>query len=193
MTAATLETRKNRTALLAFGGALAMLGLGYAAVPLYELFCQVTGFGGTTQRATESQAALAERLGASTGGKTVSIRFDGTTAGDVPWSFRPEQVTDTVTIGQRDMAIYIAKNNSDETITGTATFNVEPEQAGAYFNKIQCFCFTEQTLQPGQEVRMPVLYYIDPAILQDENAKGVEQITLSYTFHKAKDTPEAGS
>ena len=193
MTAATLETRKNRTALLAFGGALAMLGLGYAAVPLYELFCQVTGFGGTTQRATESQAALAERLGASAGGKTVSIRFDGTTAGDVPWSFRPEQVTDTVTIGQRDMAIYIAKNNSDETITGTATFNVEPEQAGAYFNKIQCFCFTEQTLQPGQEVRMPVLYYIDPAILQDENAKGVEQITLSYTFHKAKDTPEAGS
>ena len=191
MTAATLETRKNRTALLAFGGALAMLGLGYAAVPLYELFCQVTGFGGTTQRATESQAALAERLGASAGGKTVSIRFDGTTAGDVPWSFRPEQVTDTVTIGQRDMAIYIAKNNSDETITGTATFNVEPEQAGAYFNKIQCFCFTEQVLEPGQEVRMPVLYFVDPAALDDPNMEGVEQITLSYTFHRALES--AGS
>jgi cytochrome c oxidase assembly protein subunit 11 len=130
MTAATLDTRKNRTALLAFGGALAMLGLGYAAVPLYQLFCQVTGFGGTTQRATESDAAIAERLGASAGGRTISIRFDGTTAGDVPWSFRPEQVTDTVTIGQRDMAIYLAKNESDEAITGTATFNVEPEQAG---------------------------------------------------------------
>lgn len=190
MTAATLETRKNRTALLAFGGALAMLGLGYAAVPLYELFCQVTGFGGTTQRASESEAALAERLGASAGSKTISIRFDGTTAGDVPWSFRPEQVTDTVSIGQRDMAIYLAKNNSNETITGTATFNVEPEQAGRYFNKIQCFCFTEQTLQPGQEMRMPVLFYVDPAALDDPNMKGVEQITLSYTFHEAIKAPE---
>ena len=190
MTAATLETRKNRTALLAFGGALAMLGLGYAAVPLYQLFCQVTGFGGTTQRATESEADIAQRLGASAGGKTISVRFDGTTAGDVPWSFRPEQVTDTVTVGQRDMAIYLAKNNSSETITGTATFNVEPEQAGAYFNKIQCFCFTEQVLQPGQEVRMPVLYYIDPKALDDPNMDGVEQITLSYTFHRALDSAE---
>ena len=190
MTAGTLETRKNRTALLAFGGALAMLGLDYAAGPLYELFCQVTGFGGTTQGTTESQAALAERHGASAGGQTVSIRFDGTTAGDVPWSFRPEQVTDTVTIGQRDMAIYIAKNNSDETITGTATFNVEPEQAGAYFNKIQCFCFTEQVLEPGQEVRMPVLYFVDPAALDDPNMEGVEQITLSYTFHRALESAE---
>ena len=190
MTAATLETRKNRTALLAFGGALAMLGLGYVAVPLYQLFCQVTGFGGTTQRATESEADIAQRLGASAGGKTISVRFDGTTAGDVPWSFRPEQVTDTVTIGQRDMAIYLAKNNSNLTITGTATFNVEPEQAGAYFNKIQCFCFTEQVLQPGQEVRMPVLYFVDPKALDDPNMDGVEQITLSYTFHRALESAE---
>ena len=193
MTTATLETRKTRTALLAFGGALAMLGLGYAAVPLYELFCQVTGFGGTTQRASESEAATAERLGAAAGGRTISIRFDGSTARDVPWSFRPEQSTDTVTIGQRDMAIYLATNNSDQPITGTATFNVEPEQAGAYFNKIQCFCFTEQTLQPGQEVRMPVLYYVDPAALDDPNMEGVEQITLSYTFHRANQTQEPSS
>ena len=95
-----------------------------------------------------------------------------------------------VTIGQRDMAIYIAKNNSDETITGTATFNVEPEQAGAYFNKIQCFCFTEQVLEPGQEVRMPVLYFVDPAALDDPNMEGVEQITLSYTFHRALESAE---
>lgn len=188
--AASLETRKTRTAILAFIGALAMLGIGYAAVPLYQLFCQVTGFGGTTQRASESDAALAERLSASTGGQTISIRFDGTTAQGVPWSFRPEQVTDTVTIGQRDMAIYLAKNNSDQPVTGTATFNVEPEQAGRYFNKIQCFCFTEQTLQPGQEVRMPVLYFIDPKALDDPNMDGVEQITLSYTFHRAKESAQ---
>ena len=93
-------------------------------------------------------------------------------------------MTDTVAIGQRDMAVFVAKNNSDVPVTGTATFNVTPEQTGAYFNKIQCFCFTEQTLQPGQEVRMPVIYYVDPKILDDENARDVEQITLSYTFHK---------
>ncbi len=187
---ASLEARKTRTAVLAFIGALAMLGVGYAAVPLYELFCQVTGFGGTTQRASESDAALAERLGASSGGKTISVRFDGTTAKGVPWTFRPEQVTDTVTIGQRDMAIYLARNNSDQPVTGTATFNVEPEQAGAYFNKVQCFCFTEQTLQPGQEVRMPVLYFVDPKALDDPNMDGVEQITLSYTFHRAKESAQ---
>ena len=190
MTAATLESRKNRTALLAFAGALAMLGLGYAAVPLYQLFCQVTGFGGTTQRATESEAAQAARFADSAGARTISVRFDGNTAGNVPWSFRPEHPKDTVTIGQRDMAIYIAKNTSDQRVTGTATFNVEPEQAGAYFNKIQCFCFTEQVLEPGQEVRMPVLYYIDPKALDDPNMDGVEQITLSYTFHRALDSAE---
>lgn len=187
MTATTLDQRKNKTALLALLAALAMLGLGYASVPLYRLFCQVTGFGGTTQRATESEADIAARLGQSAGGRTMSIRFDGTTARDMPWSFGPEQVTDTVAIGQRDMAIYVARNNSDEPITGTATFNVEPEQAGPYFNKIQCFCFTEQTLRPGQEIRMPVLYYVDPKALDDPNMEGVEQITLSYTFHRAKD------
>ncbi|WP_128892206.1 cytochrome c oxidase assembly protein [Erythrobacter sp. HKB08] len=190
MSTATLENRNTRTAMFAFLGALAMLGLGYAAVPLYDLFCRVTGFGGTTQRATEAQADLAARMGASAGGKEISIRFDATTAGDMPWTFKPVQVTEKVQIGQRDLAFYTARNDSDVPITGTATFNVEPEQTGKYFNKIQCFCFTEQTLQPGQEIRMPVLYYVDPAILDDENAKGVEQITLSYTFHKAIDQGE---
>ena len=161
-----------------------MLGLGFAAVPLYDLFCRVTGFGGTTQRATLIQAAEAAAL--SSGAPTISIRFDANTARDMPWQFRPRQVTDTVQIGQRDMAIYEAKNLSSVPITGTASFNVEPEQAGAYFNKIQCFCFTEQTLQPGQEVTMPVLYYVDPSALDDPNMRGVEQITLSYTFHRTK-------
>ena len=190
MSAATLDTRKTRTAVIAVLLALGMLALGFAAVPLYRMFCQVTGFGGTTQIASESDAALAARFADSAAARTISIRFDGNTAGDVPWSFHPEHPTDTVTIGQRDMAIYIAKNTSDERITGTATFNVEPEQAGAYFNKIQCFCFTEQVLEPGQEVRMPVLYYVDPKALDDPNMEGVEQITLSYTFHRALDLAE---
>ena len=190
MATAPLENRNSRTALYALLGALFMLGMGYAAVPLYDLFCRVTGFGGTTQRASESDADLASQAALSAGAKAISVRFDASTARDVPWTFEPVQSTDTVQIGQRDMAFYTARNNSNVSITGTATFNVEPEQTGRYFNKIQCFCFTEQTLMPGQEVRMPVLYYIDPAILEDENAKDVEQITLSYTFHKAKDSPE---
>lgn len=173
--------------MLAMLGALAMLGLGYAAVPLYQLFCQVTGFGGTTQRASESDADIAARIAQSAGGSTISIRFDANTANDLPWTFHPAQPTDTVQIGIRDLATYVARNNSDVPITGTATFNVEPEQAGRYFNKIQCFCFTEQTLKPGQQVSMPVLYYVDPAALDDPNMKGVDQITLSYTFHRVKE------
>ncbi|MDX1703229.1 cytochrome c oxidase assembly protein [Altererythrobacter ishigakiensis] len=184
----SLEQKNLKTGIYAFMGALAMLGLGYAAVPLYDLFCRVTGFGGTTQVASEAEAANAERLGLAAGGQTMSIRFDASTARDVPWTFRPTQSTDTVQIGVRDMAIYTAKNNSSIPITGTATFNVEPEQAGKYFNKIQCFCFTEQTLQPGEEVNMPVLYFVDPAMLEDEAMEGVEQITLSYTFHKSLTT-----
>jgi cytochrome c oxidase assembly protein subunit 11 len=184
---ASLDHRNRRVGMIALLGAVAMLGMGYAAVPLYDLFCRVTGFGGTTQRATEAEAVTAETLAKSAGGRSISIRFDGNLATGMPWSFHPEQVTDTVAIGQRDMAIYIARNNSDRPVTGTATFNVEPEQAGKYFNKIQCFCFTEQTLRPGQEVRMPVQYYVDPKALDDPNMDGVEQITLSYTFHKAKE------
>jgi len=187
MNSAALDQKNLRTGILAMLGALAMLGLGYAAVPLYNLFCRVTGFGGTTQRVSEGEADAAAQIAKSMGGKSISIRFDATTAGDMPWTFRPDHTTDKIKIGVRDMTTYYARNNSDVPITGTATFNVEPEQAGAYFNKIQCFCFTEQTLQPGQEVHMPVLYYVDPAALDDDNMKGVEQITLSYTFHRARD------
>lgn len=175
--------RNLRTGLMAFAGALAMLGLGYASVPLYRLFCQVTGFGGTTMTATETDAARAASLAT---GQKISVRFDGSSAMGMPWTFRATQATDTVTIGERDIATYTARNDSDQTITGMATFNVTPEQAGKYFNKIQCFCFTEQTLAPGQEVTMPVLYFVDPAMLDDPNMAGVEQITLSYTFHRAE-------
>ena len=180
-----LEHRNRRVGLYGLLGALAMLGLGYTAVPLYDLFCRVTGFGGTTQKATEQEANLAERMAMSAGAREISIRFDASTARDMPWTFQPEQVTDKVQIGVRDLAFYTARNDSGVPVTGTATFNVEPEQAGKYFHKIQCFCFTEQVLQPGQEVRMPVLYFVDPAILDDPNARDIQQITLSYTFHKA--------
>ncbi len=184
-TADTETARRNlRTGLIAFAGACAMLGLGYASVPLYRLFCQVTGFGGTTMVASESKAANAA---ANATGAKISIRFDASAASDMPWTFRPSQATDTVTIGERDIATYVAKNVSDQPITGMATFNVTPETAGKYFNKIQCFCFTEQTLAPGQEVTMPVLYFVDPAMLDDPNMRGVEQITLSYTFHRVKE------
>jgi len=181
-----IDSRNRRTGLAMLLVAVAMLGMGYAAVPLYRLFCQVTGFGGTTQRATEAEAATAAELARSAGGRTISIRFDSSVERGMPWDFKPLQVTDTVSVGQRDMAIFTARNNSPFPVTGTATFNVTPEQTGAYFNKIQCFCFTQQTLQPGQEVRMPVIYYVDPKILDDENARDVEQITLSYTFHEVK-------
>jgi len=170
--------RNGRIALTALAMAGGMLGLGFASVPLYRMFCQATGFDGTTQRVTEQQAQSVKAAA-----DTISIRFDANVERGMPWQFKPLQKTDEVTIGVRDMAIFWAKNMSDHAITGTASFNVEPEYAGMYFTKIQCFCFTEQTLKPGQEVRMPVLYYVDPAILQDPDAKGLEQITLSYTFH----------
>jgi Cytochrome oxidase assembly factor len=179
-TAIRKPNRNRRVALWTFGIAAGMLGLGFASVPLYRMFCQATGFNGTTQRVSEQAA---EEVKAAS--NTISIRFDANVERGMPWKFKPLQTTDEITIGVRDMAIFWAKNTSDHPITGMATFNVEPEYVGKYFNKIQCFCFTEQTLQPGQEVRMPVLYYVDPAILQDPDAKDVQQITLSYTFHPA--------
>lgn len=188
--APSLERSNARTGLIAALFALGMLGMGYAAVPLYEMFCQVTGFGGTTQRASEGEAVAAERAGARIAGASVSVRFDANVDTDLPWTFRPEQVTQTVRFGQRSMAFYYAKNNSDRPVTGTASFNVSPVQTGQYFNKVQCFCFTEQTLQPGQEVVMPVLFFVDPAMREDANAAPVEQITLSYTFHRAENAGE---
>ena len=174
---------------MAFAGALFMLGLGYAAVPLYQMFCQITGFGGTTQVASEAEAARAAMLAS---GQKISIRFDASTASDVPWTFRPSQATDTITIGERDIATYIARNEGSKPITGMATFNVEPEQAGKYFNKIQCFCFTEQTLKPGESIEMPVSFFVDPDMLEDADAAGIKEITLSYTFYPV-DKPKAVS
>ena len=181
-----LKNRNRRVGAYALIGALAMLGLGYASVPLYRMFCQLTGFNGTTQRASAEQAA-----GIKVAAETISIRFDGNVDRDMPWAFKPVQVTQTVHIGARSLAAFEAKNLSGRPITGRASFNVSPDNAGKYFNKIQCFCFSEQTLQPGQEVRMPVTYYVDPAILKDEEAKDITQITLSYTFHEDREASAA--
>jgi cytochrome c oxidase assembly protein subunit 11 len=181
--ATAVDPRRNRrTALSMAIFAAGMLGLGYAAVPLYDLFCRVTGFGGTTQQASEAKAATIKVLD-----QKISIRFDGNVDRGMPWTFGPEQVTQDVRIGQRAMAFYKARNDSDKPVTGVASFNVAPDVAGKYFNKVHCFCFNQQTLAPGQEVDMPVQYYVDPAILSDPDAKGIEQITLSYTFHVSAD------
>ncbi len=186
-------TDQARTAMIAVGVALAMLGLGFASVPLYRMFCAVTGFGGTTQRGSEADlqriAAADLNRGAA---RTVSIRFDSNIANGIPWAFRPEQKRQDARVGQKRMAIFIARNLSDKPVTGRAAFNVSPGQAGAYFDKIQCFCFTEQTLQPGQEVRMPVLYYIDPKFLDDPDNKDVQEITLSYTFYPVEKAGDQG-
>lgn len=170
-------TRSNRrVALIAASVVVGMTGLAFASVPLYRMFCQVTGFGGTTQRAEASTGAVE--------GTTITVRFDSNVNQGLPWKFHQEQNTQTLKIGEQGLAYYKATNLSDQPVTGTATFNVTPDIAGSYFNKIECFCFTEQLLEPGQSIDMPVVYFIDPAILEDPQAKKISEITLSYTFYK---------
>jgi cytochrome c oxidase assembly protein subunit 11 len=178
--AATAQ-RNRRIGLIALAFAAGMVGLGYAAVPLYRIFCQKTGFAGTPARATEAEAAQVKATG-----QTIEIRFDANTDPNLPWTFTPEKTVVTVPMGERRLALFRARNNSDHTITGQASYNIEPEQAAAYFNKVQCFCFTQQTLGPHQEVSMPVIFYVDPKITKDLDANDVDQITLSYTFHESK-------
>ena len=167
-------TRPARTAMLAVLGIVFMTGLAWASVPLYRMFCQVTGLNGTTQRGEYAPGAV---------NALVRVDFDANTSPKLPWRFRPEKPSDTVAVGARDMAFFTAENRGDKPVTGTATFNVTPAQAGKYFTKIQCFCFTEQTLKPGERMRMPVIFYVDPKMLDDPDARGVETITLSYTFY----------
>jgi cytochrome c oxidase assembly protein subunit 11 len=165
---------KLRTALFAVLGVCFMSGLGWASVPLYRLFCQQTGLNGTTQRALTAPGAVTGQM---------RIDFDTNVAPNLPWIFKPENAFETVDIGARDMAFFTATNRSNKTITGTATFNVTPYQVGKYFTKIQCFCFTQQTLKPGETARMPVIFFVDPGILKDPDASDVQAITLSYTFY----------
>jgi cytochrome c oxidase assembly protein subunit 11 len=176
MTALSLDP-KQRTALLATMMVVAMAGMGYAAVPLYRMFCQATGLNGTTKRVSVTSVPGA------VAGKTISIRFDANHVTALPWTFKPEVTTQMVTIGARNIAFFTATNLSDKPITGSASYNVTPDETGQYFSKIQCFCFTQQTLAPGQTVRMPVIFFVDPKMLTDADARDVNEITLSYTFY----------
>lgn len=163
-----------RTATIIAAVAAGMVGMSFAAVPLYRAFCQVTGFGGTTQRAENASGITLAR--------EMIVRFDATTAQDLPWRFRPEQTAQTLHVGETALAFFEAENLSDHAVTGRASFNVSPAKAGVYFKKIECFCFTEQTLAPGEKVSMPVTYFIDPAIAGDPNLDDVATVTLAYTF-----------
>lgn len=172
--------RKNRTTALIAGATVAgMIGLSYASVPLYQLFCQVTGYAGTTQVAkSSSDVPILERR--------ITVTFDSNVASGLAWKFKPAQKNLTVRVGEETLAYYEARNDSDETITGTATFNVTPFKIGQYFVKVDCFCFKEQTLKPGQVVSMPVSFFIDPQIAADKHAYDVHDITLSYTFFRSE-------
>jgi len=173
------QSRNAVTAGVLFAFAGGMLGLAYAAVPLYQLFCQVTGYGGTPQVAAAAPTEVSDRL--------ITVRFDANVNAKLPWSFKPNQREMRVRLGETALATYSAKNVSGERITGTATFNVTPYKAGPYFGKVDCFCFTEQALEPGQEVSMPVSFYVDPEIFGDKDTRDVNTITLSYTFHRAQE------
>lgn len=166
----------NRSVVIVCLGALMFMGaLTWAAVPLYQLFCQVTGFGGTPMRADQIPNEVFDRV--------VAVRFDSNVAQGLAWEFKPVQRKIDVKVGENVLAFYTARNTSDRPITGTATFNVSPYAAGPYFAKVECFCFTEQTLEPGESVEMPVSFFVDPSIMSDAEASRIKEITLSYTFY----------
>ena len=178
-----LNAKNRRVAIAAATVACAMVGLAYASVPLYKLFCEATGFGGTTQVATSAPKVIA--------GQTIAIRFDSNIDSSLGWNFHAKQTRQTIRIGEVSMAAFSAQNFGSEESTGSATFNVTPVAAGAFFNKIECFCFTAQTLKPGETADFPVQYFVDPAILQDADARNIHEITLSYTFYPATKTAQA--
>ena len=155
---------------------LTMGALAWVAVPFYSWFCQVTGFAGTTQVATQESDRVLDR--------TVRVRFDANVMSDLGWTFRPMQTEMTVRLGETAMAYYEAVNTSDETVTGSATYNVAPSDAGYYFEKIECFCFTEQTLAPGERIEMPLTFFVSPDMLDNRDAAHIRDITLSYTFFR---------
>jgi len=155
--------------------AVGMVGMAYAAVPLYEMFCQVTGYGGTTQRVEQASDVILD--------KKIKVRFDANVGPGLAWSFEPVQREVELKIGETVQIMYRARNNASVPTTGQATFNVTPQAPGAYFNKVQCFCFTETTLKPGEELIMPVVFFVDPEIVNQQETKDLKVITLSYTFY----------
>lgn len=170
----TKATANLRIAVLCAAFFTGMLGMAYASVPLYKLFCQVTGYGGTTQRVEQMSDRILD--------KTIAIRFDANTSGGLPWEFKPLQNEVTLRIGETVQVAYEARNFFNAPARGRATFNVTPPAAGAYFNKVECFCFTDTELKPGETLEMPVVFYIDPAIVDAVETTNIKTITLSYTF-----------
>ncbi len=168
-------SQDSRVAIRLVALVVFMLAAAFAAVPLYDLFCRVTGFSGTTQFVeSESDVVLSD---------TMVVRFSANKMSDIPWEFSAVEPQMKVRIGETNLAFYEAYNPTDDVITGTASYNVSPLELGGYFNKIDCFCFVEQTLQPGERVQMPVSFYIDPEFVEDPDVKNMKSITLAYTFH----------
>jgi cytochrome c oxidase assembly protein subunit 11 len=170
---------KTRTLTLLVGLVLTMGSLSFAAVPFYSWFCRVTGYAGTTGVAEAAPGA--DRIL----DRTITVRFDGNVAGGMPWTFKPVAREMTLRIGETGLAFFRATNTSGRIVAGTAAFNVAPDQAGAYFDKIECFCFTQQVLQPGETIDMPVSFFVDPAMVEDAEATLIKHITLSYTFYES--------
>lgn len=166
----------KRTAVQLVGVVVTMASLSFAAVPFYDWFCRVTGFGGTTSVAETGSDVILDR--------TVKVRFDASLEQGMPWTFKPVERSVEIRIGETGLAFYEAHNPTDRPVAGTASFNVYPYSAGGYFTKIECFCFTEQVLQPGETVQMPVSFYVDPAMVDDIEGQFVHEIVLSYTFHE---------
>jgi len=178
-----LRTKNRRTAIFASSIIVGMLGLTAASVPLYDLFCRVTGYGGKPQRASSVPGAVAD-------GRTIRVSFNADHDPGLPWSFQPLQRRMEVVPGESYLAFYAAENRASVPIVGRAVYNVTPFKVGGYFAKVQCFCFDEQLLQPGERVEMPVSFFVDPAIFEDADTKDVVEITLSYTFYE---DPEASA
>lgn len=174
------KNRNTRLLTICATVAVSMVGAAYAAVPLYNLFCRVTGYGGTTQVGVAAADRVLDR--------EVTVRFDASRNGGLPWEFAPIDRSITVNVGESALAYFRATNTSDRPITGVATYNVTPYKAAPYFVKLECFCFTEQTLQPGESIDMPVLFFVDPEIETDRRADDIQTITLSYTFFEAEDS-----
>lgn len=173
--------RNLRVAMICAAVFAAMVGAAFAAVPFYRAFCQATGYGGTVTRAEAAPAKVLDRK--------LTIRFDANTRA-IPWDFKANQLSQDVRIGATGLAFFHVKNNSDHAITGRASYNVVPEQAAVYFHKLECFCFSDQTLQPGQEADFPVVYFVDPQYASDPETKGGDEITLSYTFFQIANQPK---
>lgn len=173
--------RDAKVAGAAFAFGALMFGAAYASVPLYDMFCRLTGFGGTTMRAERPADRVIDH--------PIDVRFDANIGPGLPWRFRVDTARQSIRAGETHTMTYMVTNLSDQTVTGMATYNVTPAETGRYFNKLQCFCFTEQTLAPGETREFTVVYFVDPAIAEDADARGANTITLSYTFFRQNQQP----